>query len=102
MIVYVTKTNWLFKILIYLFVRGGVGLPVPLDLTEGEVWAVRQTTEESAGGLLSEGQIVVFLHAGSSSVTNIQGSDLQVIVELKSVDCEITLFCWKTYRLNNR
>jgi hypothetical protein len=27
---------------------------------------------------------------------------LQVIVELKSVDCEITLFCWKTYRLNNR
>lgn len=73
----------------YLFVSSWVGLPVALHLSEGQVGAVRQATEEGARGPLRQRLIRLLFHEGilTAACTELQRTCLEIIVQLESIDC---------------
>lgn len=84
----------------YLFVSSRVWLPVALHLSEGQVGAIWESTEEGSWGPVWKSLNLffhlVFLHAGILAAScQLQWTRLEVIVQLQSINCEITLFCKK-------
>ena len=77
----------------YLFVSSWVGLPVPLHLPEGQVGAVRQPAEKGTRGPVWKRLTCILFHTGIFTTgCDLQRTCLQLIVQLKGINCEITLF----------
>lgn len=72
----------------YLFVSSWVGLPVSLHLPEGQVGAVRQPAEKGTGGPVWKRLTCILFHTGIfATACDLQRTCLQLIVQLKGIDC---------------
>lgn len=76
---------------LYLFVSGRVWLPVALHLSEGQVGAIRESTQEGSWSPVWKPLnllLLLFLHAGVLAAScQLQWTRLEVIVQLQSINC---------------